>query len=112
MKVAVVWTAVLCGLATAFASTRHRSDRGPNLAFRPASHAPWTHARARTSESQSSSPNGVPNPVADPGAVVLAANGSIRVTVLTERLVRVEKRGAAPNATFVDTPTLSFVNRK
>lgn len=52
------------------------------------------------------------DPVADPAAVVITGNGSVRITVLTDRLLRIERRGPGSNSTFVDAPTLAFVNRK
>ena len=52
------------------------------------------------------------NGTASPASVVLAPDGLARFTVLTERVIRMERRASRDDAFFVDAPSLSFINRQ
>ena len=50
------------------------------------------------------------NPAPNPYSVVVDSSGTARFTVLTDRLIRMEQRGARAQ-TFEDRSTLAFLNR-
>jgi len=66
-------------------------------------------AGAHAAPPLASGPWGNRNPVADPGAVVLA--GSARFTVLTERLIRMEYATDGEAPVFEDRATVAIINR-
>ena len=70
------------------------------------------HAAAARPRSRSPALNPMPtaNPTADADAVVLCS-ATLRVTVLTPKIVRVE-RVPSPGDAFEDRATLGFVNRR